>query len=425
MCWVVDVDWEGYWQFRQESRHRPADSDLRQRPWPFRYPTFAPGVPQRWTGAAIEARVLLLPTGDPTMRRYQRSACRRSPAPRGSIAREVLPGLDTLLGPDPHNSPARSCSPVRSQPPANARCAVRRDRRPFPIAPRPRRRARRARPLAGTTIRKQLPASYTARSPSSGRDPARASATEFGCSLRDTLPAKDTDPKPPTTVTWGAVLSFALRQPRSRARWGYCYDVTIPIASPDVARGGGWLYVELDPASPIVPPLPDTVRRYAARLPTLAAGAAATRPLFGAVLFPVGLTAAGDYGQALSEAAIYDDGFGKIVHAAQAVTVDAASGSHDMLPPATDAGIDLGWDDEQVTLWLNRQLDALRKRLDPLQNAVEAPLGVSGYRVDVRMPDDPLHDTVGVPVSGILDRCNGGEGAAVVSACACGRRIHR
>ena len=80
------------------------------------------------------------------------------------------------------------------------------------------------------------------------------------------------------------------------------------------------------------------------------------------------------------------------MHAAQAVTVDAASGSHDMLPPATDAGIDLGWDDEQVTLWLNRQLDALRKRLDPLQKAVEAPLGVSGYRVDVRMPDDPLRD---------------------------------
>ena len=34
--------------------------------------------------------------------------------------------------------------------------------------------------------------------------------------------------------------------------------------------------------------------------------------------------------------------------------------SHDKLRPATDAGIDLGWDDEQVTLWLNRQLDATR-----------------------------------------------------------------
>ena len=100
----------------------------------------------------------------------------------------------------------------------------------------------------------------------------------------------------------------------------------------------------------------------------------------------------GQYDEALAESAIYDDGFGKIVHAAQAVTVDATSASHDMIPPATDAGIDLGWDDEQVTLWFNRQLEALRVRVGLKTDAIEAPLGVSGYRIDVRVPDDPARN---------------------------------
>jgi hypothetical protein len=130
------------------------------------------------------------------------------------------------------------------------------------------------------------------------------------------------------------------------------------------------------------------VRSYAARLPPLAPNA--DRRLFAAVLLPVSLTAAGDYGEALAEAAIYDDGFAKIVHSAQAVTADAATSGHNKLRPATDAGIDLGWDDEQVTRWLNRQLDAMRKRLGAPGNAIEAPLGVSGYRIDVRVPDDPV-----------------------------------
>jgi hypothetical protein len=149
---------------------------------------------------------------------------------------------------------------------------------------------------------------------------------------------------------------------------------------------GGWLYVELDPAGPVQPLIPDAVRRYAARLPALADNAG--RPVFGAVLFPVGLTGAGSYDAALAEAAVYDDGFAKIMHAAQAVTADAASSGHNRLKPATDAGMDLGWDDEQVTMWLNRQVEGLSARLDPTVKAVEAPLGVSGYRVDVRLPDD-------------------------------------
>ena len=189
-------------------------------------------------------------------------------------------------------------------------------------------------------------------------------------------------------MTWGAVLSFALRQPLLARALGLLHEVTIPVGSPTLLNAGGWLFIELDPAGPIALTKADAVRRYAARMPALAA---TPRPLFAAVLLPVGLTT-GQYDEPLAESAIYDDGFGKIVHAAQAVTVDAASASHDMIPPATDAGIDLGWDDEQVTLWFNRQLEALRVRVGVKNDAIEAPMGVSGYRIDVRMPDDPARN---------------------------------
>jgi hypothetical protein len=45
-----------------------------------------------------------------------------------------------------------------------------------------------------------------------------------------------------------------------------------------------------------------------------------------------------------------------------------------------------------VTLWFNRQLEALRVRVGVKTDAIEAPLGVSGYRIDVRMPDDPARN---------------------------------
>ena len=45
-----------------------------------------------------------------------------------------------------------------------------------------------------------------------------------------------------------------------------------------------------------------------------------------------------------------------------------------------------------MTLWFNRQLEALRVRVGVKNDAIEAPLGVSGYRIDVRMPDDPARN---------------------------------
>jgi hypothetical protein len=298
----------------------------------------------------------------------------------------VVPGLDALLGPDPGTTPGTMPFPFTASAPADALALFNAIGAQFPIVA-PELPATRQSKLEKIKFRKQLPASYTSAFAFERPGEGTTIGTEFGCALRDTPVGKRDDPPPPKNVTWGAVLSFALRQPKLARALGLLHDITIPVVPSALLNAGGWLFIELDPAGPIVP-APDAVRRYAARMPALAT---TPRHLFAAVLLPVGLTS-GAYDEALAESAIYDDGFGKIVHAAQAVTMDAASGSHDMLPPATDAGIDLGWDDEQVTRWLNRQLEALRVRVGLPGTAIEAPLGVSGYRIDVRMPDDPAHN---------------------------------
>src|SRR5262245_29670291 len=342
--------------------------------------------PQRWTGGALETRVLLLPAGDPTIA-LPSSGLPQFAGTSWALRAMVVPGLDALLGPDPGATPGAMPFAFTASAPAGALALFNALGAQFPIVPPDPPPARQAK-LGKTQFRKQLPASYTSAFAFERAGDGTTTGNEFGCALRDTPVGKGEDAKPPPTVTWGAVLSFALRQPALARALGLLHDVTIPVVPPTLLNAGGWLFVELDPAGPIVP-APDAVRRYAARTPVLAA---TPRHLFAAVLLPVGSTT-GAYDEALAESAIYDDGFGKIVHAAQAVTVDAASGSHDMLPPATDAGIDLGWDDEQVTRWFNRQLDALRVRVGAAKDAIEAPLGVAGYRIDVRMPDDPVHNT--------------------------------
>lgn len=122
---------------------------------------------------------------------------------------------------------------------------------------------------------------------------------------------------------------LALRQPALACALGLFYDLTIPVPDANLLQGGGWLMFEFNPAEPVQPKGIDTLRRYAARLPALAAGAAA-RPLFAALVFPVGKTGA-SYDDALVEAAVYDDGFAKIMHAAQAVNADAATDGHNRL----------------------------------------------------------------------------------------------
>ena len=295
--------------------------------------------PQRWAGAALETRVLLLPAGDPTIAPSPPSGRPRFAGTTWSLRAMVVPGLDALMGPDPGATPGTMPFPFSAPAPANALALFNAIGAQFPIVPPDPPAVRRTR-FANIAFRKHLPASYTNAFAFERPGPGTTIGNEFGCALRDTAVGTLEDPKPPATVTWGAVLSFALRQPLLARALGLLHDVTISVAPSTLLNAGGWLYIELDPAGPIALTNTAAVRRYAARMPALAA---TPRPLFAAVLLPVGLTT-GQYDEALAESAIYDDGFAKIVHAAQAVTVDAASASHDMIPPATDTGIDLGWE---------------------------------------------------------------------------------
>jgi hypothetical protein len=241
-------------------------------------------------------------------------------------------------------------------------------------------------------IKKSLPASYTNAIPF--ESPASSDVEigdGYGCTLRAQAPGLNHQ-TPGTgtdkTIAWGQVLSYALRQPALARRLGLIYPVSIVVPDTTLATGG-FVYVTLDSGSPWTANQqanPDSVRSYAARLPTLAASG---RPLFAAALLPVVALAsqAGNLTPPQLEAAEYDDGFAQVVHCNQPTTIDAATLQPDRIAPGTDAGIQIGWDDEQVTAWLNRQLDLLRVRvgINSPQNTPEAPLGVHGYRVDVRV----------------------------------------
>ena len=72
------------------------------------------------------------------------------------------------------------------------------------------------------------------------------------------------------------------------------------------------------------------------------------------------------------------------MHANQPNTIDAVTLATGQIAPGTEAGIQLGWDDEQVTVWLNNQVNLLHDRVKGETTTPEAPLGVQGYRLDTR-----------------------------------------
>ena len=83
------------------------------------------------------------------------------------------------------------------------------------------------------------------------------------------------------------------------------------------------------------------------------------------------------------EADLYLDGFAKVVHASQPTTSDSVTGDTTTIVPGTDAGIQIGWDDEQVTTWVNRQIQ-IAQAMAASTPTQELPFTVLGYRVDVR-----------------------------------------
>jgi hypothetical protein len=331
--------------------------------------------PQRWDGANLTLRVLLLPGGDPLAPLGTKPGNPPFAGATLNLRANLISGLDALPAPDSPSTPFAFASPARPGVPALFTQLV----QGLTVVSRPRK------PIdPGMRIRKSLPPSYVQAFPFEQPSKDFITVGDFGCVLMD-QPIETKIPPPPTSeIQWGEVISLALRQPELARRLGMLYEDTVPIA-PALLGGGGWIYLDLDPAqaNPHWNDNSDSIRSYAARLPALTAA----RQLFAAALFPVIKTGGGGsaYDEPQAEAQTYDDGYAKILHVNQPETADAASGELTKLTPATDAGIQVGWDDEQVAIWHNRQLDAARQIDAGTAVSVESPLGVLGYRIDVRV----------------------------------------
>ncbi|HYF31645.1 MAG TPA: hypothetical protein VD993_11040 [Chitinophagaceae bacterium] len=235
---------------------------------------------------------------------------------------------------------------------------------------------------ADTFIQKYLPVSYrNSFAFSQPRTPYARIDDSYHCEMKKKRavppPVYSTD-----EVSWGKVFALALRQPVLARKLGFVYEVEVNVPA-GAYDEGGWIYVDLDATSDYhtqVIARPEIVKRYAARIPALTG----ERSLFAAVQFPVSdVLPAGNYDPVFAEAEEYDDGFAKIVHAMQPVSANLLvepGNAEKELPPTRDFGIRLGWDDEQLLIWQNRQMT-----LDPdTGQRLDAPMGIFNHRIDVR-----------------------------------------
>jgi hypothetical protein len=249
-------------------------------------------------------------------------------------------------------------------------------------------------PVKQPRILKALPDSYKLAFPfDKARTDDFKDTDEFLCGLHDQAPTQLNPDLPPsdTSIGWGQVLSYALRQPELARALGLIYSVPLSVPA-EVSAAGGFCWVALDTSNAANPWVNDfsenaaSVKSYAARIPEL--DGASGRQVFAARLFPV-VDPPTDprLAQPQQEAEIYDDGFTQIVHANQPATIDAATLDPTQIPPGSEAGIQIGWDDEQVTVWYNDQIGLLFDRVTGSTGNAESPLGVQGYRVDARKKD--------------------------------------
>lgn len=236
-------------------------------------------------------------------------------------------------------------------------------------------------------IRKYLPVSYrTAFNFTNPRTEFAKTDDSYHCAFKNTTfnPAFK---QGPDEISWGRVIAFCLRQPLLAKSIGLLHQWTLTLPDANYFADGGWVYFHL--TSPpnqfgITNPAIE-LREYAARIPDIDV----PRQLFAALLFPVVPGPAppvGEFDLLKIEAADYDDGFAKIVHVFQPVSANILSEEPDGIHVQKDAGIRLGWDDEQLLIWQNRQVLADPNTMGAAR--IDAPLGVFSYRVDVREKSD-------------------------------------
>lgn len=247
-----------------------------------------------------------------------------------------------------------------------------------------------------TSVSKYLPESYrNAFNFTTPRHPNAKTDDSYHCAVRKEA-VKKTDWQGKEEVSWGQLYAHILRQPMLARACGMIYSAKVSVAD-DAAlfEKGCYIYadiINIDFQSIQDKLLEDAegpfIKRYAAKLPKLIVGE--SRPVFAPLLFPVlyrKLSDAvdpepkGEWDKIFQEANEYNDGFAKIIHAAQPVSGNLLIESQDGFAPVKDLGIRLAWDDEQILIWYIRQM---AENPQEAGVRVDAPMGVFGYRIDVK-----------------------------------------
>jgi hypothetical protein len=253
----------------------------------------------------------------------------------------------------------------------------------------------------GSSVSKYLPHSYrNAFNFTSPRHPNARIDDSYHCALRDQKKPEVNAPK--DDVSWGKVFAHVLRQPMLAKACGMIFNKVSLTIKPDWFKDGGYLFIEMtDPESAALQAkaLADIlnegpfIKQYAARIPKLPPPSIPPDkikpiPLFAPILFPVlyppnVAPPKGEWDKIFAEVSEYADGFANIVHASQPVSGNLLAEQQDGFHPVKDAGIRLAWDDEQILIWYIRQL-VETPDAPGSGNRVDAPLGVFGYRIDVK-----------------------------------------
>ena len=246
------------------------------------------------------------------------------------------------------------------------------------------------------SVKKYLPETYrNAFNFTTPRHPNAVTDDSYHCALRKEATKKpnwqDTD-----DVSWGQLYANILRQPMLAKACGMIYSCEVSVADdPTLFEKGCYIYADIingDYAAIQSQLLEDVdgpfIKRYAARMPRLIV--TEPRAVFAPLLFPVLYRKAADlvdpepkgqWDKIFQEVNEYNDGFAKIIHATQPVSGNLLKEAQDGFHPVKDLGIRLAWDDEQILIWYIRQLT---QNPEEPGTRLDAPLGVFGYRIDVK-----------------------------------------
>lgn len=238
------------------------------------------------------------------------------------------------------------------------------------------------------SVNKYLPVSYrNAFNFTRPKHPNAKMDDSYHCAMK--TPFEKVDNWQREDLSWGQIYAHILRQPMLAKICGMIYPATIELSAD--AKKGGYLFCEvintnLEALQTYSFTNSDEpfIKSYAARIPKIQND----RPLFAPILFPVlyesiafpNQIPLGNWDKVFAEVNLYNDGFAKIVHANQVMSIDILKEHNDGTHPTDESGIRLAWDDEQILEWYIRQL----AKAPGESKRIDAPLGVYGYAVDVK-----------------------------------------